>query len=116
MSAGTSLLNNARVQLGRRLRQPDVDKALESAQARFRRTYPEWAASFFDEHFVAAHVRPLLTEHLKIDILPDPVELADEWSGQLWWRSNRARQKRVTELTPAAACFLLWVEGELVAG
>lgn len=78
---------------------------LRRVYSRFAMRYPEWAASLFDEFFVH-HTAALLVHYLKEASLPKPAELALAWDKQLGPASPAIRNRRMAELTPAAAKFL----------
>ena len=91
------------------------DQAVARAFATFARHYPQWAASFFDTHFLTHGAEPLLIGYIMQLGSTDPSALADAWAEQLSWFESKTRQARTAELIPAASCFLHWLEAELHA-
>jgi hypothetical protein len=87
--------------------------ALRRAYQRFADQYPEWAASLFDEHFLSQRVAPLMAGYVEQTTLPSPAELAIAWDEQLGPANPTIRQRRIAELTVAAAKFLNWFTAEL---
>lgn len=85
-------------------KQVEWQAAVSQAYALFAEKYPEWSNSLFDEQFLAqsgvtfaAGWQPL-----------DAAGLASAWDKQLGPASPAVSQKRVSDLTPAAADFLKW--------
>jgi hypothetical protein len=87
--------------------------ALHQAQQQFARQYPEWTASLFDEYFLKHNAAPLLVHYLQHAAPSTPLELATTWDEHLGPASATVRQRRIAELTPAAADFLRSLEANL---
>jgi hypothetical protein len=67
----------------RRLRERQALRhALGRAYQGFARQHPEWAASLFDEHFIARRVEPLLFGGLSHSSRQAPADLARAWADQ----------------------------------
>ena len=86
--------------------------ALTRTCTRFEQHHPQWAAAFFDEHFLNTRAAPLLARCLTRAGSPDASELAVAWANQMS-SSEAKRQVRIAELTPVASDFLHWLEAEL---
>jgi hypothetical protein len=85
---------------------------LSRAYATFAHHYPDWVETLFDEHFVQHRAAPLLKRYLRPLCPPAPIELATLWATQFSSDSSAAK-RYATELIPAAADFLGWLEAEL---
>jgi hypothetical protein len=88
--------------------QKSIQQAVYSAHRLWAKRYPQWEAAFFDEHFLRTRVLPLLRERTTMT----PRELAQAWTAQ-FYRGVQRESKLLVELTPVAADFLYFVEGEL---
>ena len=89
------------------------ERALGRAYVNFADTYPRWADSFFDEHFVRRTAKPLLSRYLhpSSTLPPSPIELASLWADQ--FRIDDPARKYRANVTPVAAHFLGCLEAEL---
>ncbi len=85
---------------------------LARALTTFERNHPQWAVSFFDEHFLRNRAAPLLARHLTRDAPTDPTELAAAWADQLGLH-DAARDRRIAEAMHPAADLLRWLDAEL---
>ena len=84
-------------------KQAQWEAAVGQAYALFAQKYPEWSNSLFDEQF--------LGQGVTLAAGPQPLDtagLASAWDRQLGPASAAVSQKRVDDLTPAAADFLKW--------
>ncbi len=88
--------------------QKPIIQALYSAHRLWAKRYPQWAAAFFDEHFLRTRFLPLLDQQATVT----PTALAQAWVAQ-FYGAVRLEQQLVTELTPVAADFLHFLAGEL---
>lgn len=100
--------------LGRDPQRLAFQVALARAYTTFARHHPQWAASFFDEHFLTHGAAPHLARCLRRTASPDPAEVAAAWADQLGLH-RETRQERIAELTPVASDFLHWLQAELRA-
>lgn len=82
-------------------------QALQSAYAIWAKRYPEWVATFFDEHFLHAHVIP----RFSAGQTPTATALAEAWVTQMGTATAQSA-KLIDELTPVAADFLYVVQSE----
>jgi hypothetical protein len=82
-------------------------QALQSAHAIWIKRYPEWEATFFDEHFLHNHVIP----HFTAGQLPNAETLTEAWVIQLGATADQAAEL-MTDLTPVAVDFLYVVKSE----
>jgi hypothetical protein len=89
------------------------ESALNRAYGRFKERYPEYAASFFANQFPKQNTAALLNTYLQNQRLPQASELALTWEEQLGPATLASRNRRLAEMTPAAADFLGWLEMEL---
>lgn len=103
-----------RAWLGRDLQRLAFQVALSRAYSTFARRHPQWAASLFDEHFLARGAAPFLAGCLTRNKSADPAEMAAAWADQLG-PDDHTRRQRIGELTPVAADFLGWFKAELRA-
>ncbi|MEZ4664738.1 MAG: hypothetical protein R2911_44970 [Caldilineaceae bacterium] len=84
------------------------NRAVRSAHIIWSRRYPEWAAAFFDAHFLKSRVLPSMQEVYP----PVAADLALEWVNQ--FDANQGdKAPLVKALTPVAADFLYLVDSEL---
>ncbi len=87
--------------------------ALDCAYSQFADRYPHWVTCLFDEHFLKHSAAPLLRHYRQYAGPPSPTELAKAWDKQLGPASAAVRERRIAELTPAAADFLECLMAEL---
>jgi hypothetical protein len=87
-------------------------RAVRRAFATFVRTYPNWAAALFDEHFVNVHLLPLLHRAAEAGEKVTPTQVAEVWARQVSMLPS-LRQKHIARITPAATHFLCMVTDEL---
>ena len=88
-------------------------RATVNAHAKFAVRYPEYAATLFDEHFLANRAADLLERYITSDDPPKSVELARAWAEQIHM-SERTKKALVSELTAVASSFLFLFETELM--
>ncbi|MGB0383866.1 MAG: hypothetical protein ACPGWR_03500 [Ardenticatenaceae bacterium] len=98
--------------LGRDPQRLAFQVALTRTCTRFAQHHPQWAAAFFDEHFLKSRAAPLLARCLTRAGSPDASELAEAWADQMSL-SDSKRQARIAELTPVASDFLHWLDEAL---
>ena len=84
-----------------------TSQALQSTYAIWVKRYPEWEATFFDEHFLHTHVIP----HFSAGEMPSAATLADLWMIQIGANLEQSAAL-FAELTLVAAEFLYIVESE----
>lgn len=84
-----------------------TNRAVESAYAIWAKRYPEWEATFFDEHFLHAHVMP----RFSAGEFPTAATLAEAWVVQMGTHSEQSADL-IAELTPVAMDFLYVVKSE----
>lgn len=99
--------------LARRKQQQTFHQAVIRAYATLAQKYPQWAASYFDQHFLTHTAAPLLAQVGQGAASVQGRALADVWSKQMSWYSEGTRQKLIAELTPVATIFLVLLEAEL---
>lgn len=87
-------------------------RAVRHAYTHFARTYPNWVAALFDEHFVNVHVLPLLHRAAEAGEKVTPTEIADLWARQVSLMPS-LRQKHMARIMPAAIHFLCMVADAL---
>lgn len=85
-------------------KQAQWESAVGQAYGLFAQKYPEWSNSLFDEHFLAQGGVTFAGGWQQLD----PAGLASAWDRQLGPAAPAVSQKRVDDLTPAAADFLTW--------
>ena len=86
--------------------------AIRRAYANFARRHPDWAAAYFDEHFLVRHTAMVLKHNPRMSRTSMALMLATEWSRQFRW-ANKPRQHRlVIEATAVANSFLQLLEDE----
>lgn len=90
----------------------DAQLALQRAYEAFRREYPQWAASLFDEHFLTHNAAPYLAGGSEASDTFIARALANAWADQLSL-SAEPRRQLIVVLTPAAARFVKLFEREL---
>ena len=88
-------------------KQAQWQSAVGEAYALFAQKYPEWSHTLFDEHFVARSAGTFLAER-PATTAQAATRVATAWSQQLGPASPAVSQKRIADLTPAAADFLKW--------
>jgi len=84
-------------------------RATATAHAKFELRYPEYAAAFFNEHFVANRAAGLLERYITCDDPPKSVELAAAWAEQIHVREG-TKAALVSELAPVASLFVFETE------
>ena len=89
-------------------------RAVHQAYVNFARTYPNWAASLFDEHFVNVHLLPVLQRATETGDKVTAIEVADLWARQVSMLPSQ-RQKHSARILSAATHFLCMVANELAA-
>jgi hypothetical protein len=87
-------------------------RAVRRAFATFARTYPNWVATLFDEHFVHIHLLPLLQRAAETSEKVTPMQIAELWARQVSILPS-LRQKHSAHMLPAARDFLGMVADEL---
>jgi len=87
-------------------------RAVQQAYTTFARTYPDWVASLFDEHFVNVHLLPLMQKATETSDKVTAAQVAELWSQQVSMLPAR-RHKHNTRILPVAAHFLCMVADEL---
>ena len=87
--------------------------ALARAFADFARQHPDWAAAFFDEHFLGRHTALLLNRTGPVSRASMAFELAMEWGRQFQWQDQKRFQRLVNEASAVALDFLLALEHEI---
>ena len=89
-------------------------RAVKAAYKPFARTYPQWVASFFDDHFLLVYAVPLLMDAWESGRHLIPAQLAAAWHAQF-----APAHTFVDELhagaTRVAIAFLELLEAELDA-
>lgn len=98
--------------LARDVQQRRMNKAARRAWMRFAAENPEAVRSLFDEHFVLAHVVPMLQEAAQTGAMITPVLVAERWAGQISVLPAM-RRRHVQQMLPTAARFLALVADEL---
>ena len=89
-------------------------RAVRHAYINFARTYPNWVATLFDEHFVLTHLLPMLQNAADAGNKVTPQQVAEAWARQVSMLPS-LRQKHSARMTPAATHFLCMVADELAA-
>ena len=87
-------------------------RAVHQAYVAFARTYPNWVATLFDEHFVNTHLLPLLQRAAEVGDKVTPIQAAELWARQVSMLPT-LRQKHIARIMPAATHFLCLVADEL---
>jgi hypothetical protein len=87
--------------------------AMRRAYASFANQYPEWAAAYFDQHFLSRRVVPLLSQAGRPYGFPQPSVVAGAWVDQLAIPDEHKRQQLIAEATPVASDFLRMLRTEL---
>ncbi len=95
------------------LRRLALQVALEQAYRAFARTYPRWADSLFDRHFVRREVAEAVWRAVQDGGQPAPAELALAWLSQFGPVEAERLKYRLPEVTPIAADFLAYLDREL---
>ncbi|MCB0211765.1 MAG: hypothetical protein KDJ52_20670 [Anaerolineae bacterium] len=88
-------------------------RAVERAFVAFSQKHPDWAASFFDMHFLTHAGAPVLPYVGQGNSKNTAHALAIAWTRQFAWNNEQKRQTFVDELTPVAGTFLRLLEIEL---
>ncbi|HEY3474010.1 MAG TPA: hypothetical protein VGK56_05325 [Anaerolineales bacterium] len=81
--------------------------AVDQAYARFAQKYPEWSNALFDEHFLAQSATTFLAGQ-PATTAQDAARVAAAWNQQFGPASPAVSERRIADLTPAAADFLNW--------
>lgn len=89
-------------------------RAVRHAYGVFARTYPNWVAALFDEHFVNTRLLPLLHQAAQAGAKVTPTQVAELWVRQVSIFPT-LRQKHSARIIPAATHFLCMVGDELAA-
>jgi hypothetical protein len=87
-------------------------RAVRHAFSTFARTYPNWVAALFDEHFVQFHLLPLLQRAAEAGEKVTPAQVAEIWARQVSMLPS-LREKHIARIMPAATHFLCMVADEL---
>lgn len=87
-------------------------RAVRQAYLTFARTYPNWVAALFDEHFVNTHLLPHLQRAANRGEKVTPAQVAELWARQVSMLPT-LRQKHMARIIPAATHFLCMVADEL---
>lgn len=87
-------------------------RAVRQAYVNFARRYPNWVATLFDEHFVNAHLMPLLQRAANAGEKVTPAQVAELWAKQVSMLPS-LRQQHTARMIPAATHFLCMVADEL---
>lgn len=83
-------------------------RAVRQAYATFADHYPQWVAALFDEHFVNAHLLPMLQRAAGIGDKVTPGEVAEAWARQISILPS-LRQQHIAAIMPVATHFLCMV-------
>ena len=86
--------------------------ALKRAYANFACRYPDWAAAYFDEHFLVRHKALVLKRTPPMSRASRALILATEWSRQFRWADQQKQRRLVGEATAVANDFLQVLEAE----
>jgi hypothetical protein len=89
-------------------------QAKRTAYHCWARKHPDWAAVFFDEHFLMQGAAPYLQALATGAKVAEPLLLAGAWADQFPLVGAR-RQQRVADLLPAAREYLEILQGVLCA-
>ena len=88
-----------------------TERTIQRTYATWRRRFPRWVNSGFDEHFLLHDALPLLDRMLAGEQQTDPVQLAQRWVAS--YVALPAHVKRaVSEVTPVAADFMVHLQIE----
>jgi hypothetical protein len=87
-------------------------RGVRAAYAHFADLYPQWVATLFDEHFVDAHLLPMLLRAATTGSKVTPVEVAEAWARQVSILPS-LRQQHIARVIPVATHFLCMVAEEL---
>jgi hypothetical protein len=88
-------------------------RAVRQAYITFAHTYPNWVATLFDEHFVSAHLLPVLQSAAERGEKVTSTQVAGMWARQVSMLPS-LRQKHTARMMPAATHFLCMVADALV--
>ncbi len=100
--------------VAQRRRRSALHRAFKAAYKSFAKQHEEWAASFFDDHFLALYVTPLLLEAWESRRHLTPAQLAAAWRAQFPPNYTIDDRLRV-EAIHMAAIFLALLQAELDA-
>ena len=89
-------------------------RAVRRAYLTFARTYPNWVATLFDEHFINTHLLPLLHNAAHGGDKVTARQVAELWARQVSMLPS-LRQKHIARIVPVATHFLCMVADELAA-
>ena len=88
-----------------------IERTIQRTYASWKRRFPRWVNSGFDEHFLLHDALPLLDQMLAGEQQADPVQLAQRWVAS--YVALPAHVKRaVSEVTPVAADFIVHLQIE----
>ena len=88
-----------------------IERTIQRTYASWKRRFPHWVNSGFDEHFLLHDALPLLDRMLAGEQQTDPVQLAQRWVAS--YVTLPAHVKRaVSEVTPVAADFMVHLQIE----
>jgi len=89
-------------------------RGVHEAYLTFARTYPNWVAALFDEHFINTHLLPQLHNATQGGDKVTARQVAELWARQVSMLPS-LRQKHIARVVPVAAHFLCMVADELAA-
>ena len=87
--------------------------AIMRAYANFARRHPDWAAAYFDEHFLFRHIGLVLKRNPEMSRGSLANSLAMEWGRQFRWTDQLKQRRLVDEATAIADDFLQILDDEL---
>jgi hypothetical protein len=100
--------------LVQRYQRRTLRRAVRAAYVTFARTYPNWVAALFDEHFIHTHMLPALHHAAERGETVTARQIADLWVRQVSILPT-LRQKHSARVIPVATHFLCMVADELAA-
>ena len=100
--------------LVQRYQRRTLRRAVHQAYMTFARTYPNWVATLFDEHFITTHLLPMLHRAAEHGETVTAGQVAELWARQVSMLPT-LRQKHIARIIPAATHFLCMVGDELAA-
>jgi hypothetical protein len=98
--------------LVKRYQRRTLQRAVRQAYVTFARTYPNWVASLFDEHFATVHLLPLMQRSAEMGDKVTATQVAELWARQVSMLPGQ-RQKHSARVLSIATHFLCMVADEL---